>query len=65
MKVLQIIETNKQFFIVMEYANNGDLFHYISQNSYLEEKEAMLFFVQIIDAVEYIHKLNICHRYLA
>jgi len=47
----------------MEYASNGDLFNYINQNSYLEEKEAGQFFIQIIDAVEYIHKFNICHRY--
>jgi len=46
----------------MEYASHGDLFTYISQNEYLEEKEASKIFKQIIDVVEYIHKFNICHR---
>lgn len=59
---LKIIETPKQLFLVMEYANGGELFDYIVQNTRIKDLEAARFFNQILSGVEYIHKLNIVHR---
>ena len=46
----------------MEYANGGELFDYIVANKRIKEREACKVFQQILNGVEYIHKLNIVHR---
>lgn len=46
----------------MEYASGGELFDYIVKNTRCTEEEASKFFQQILDGVEYIHKINIVHR---
>ena len=48
----------------MEFANGGELFDYIVANTRVKEREASKFFQEIIGGVEYIHKLNIVHRFL-
>lgn len=40
----QIIETSKHIFLVMEFADGGELFEYIVQNQRLNEIEASKFF---------------------
>ena len=47
----------------MEYAKGGELFDYIVARTKIQEREASRFFQQIIAGIEYIHKLNIVHRY--
>ena len=47
----------------MEFANGGELFNYIVSHTRIKEKEASRFFQEIIAGIEYIHKLNIVHRY--
>jgi 5'-AMP-activated protein kinase catalytic alpha subunit len=46
----------------MEYAKNGEFFNYIVQNTRLDEKEASMFFAQIINGIEFIHENKIAHR---
>ena len=46
----------------MEYAEKGELFHYIISKGHLNEYEANKFFHQLIDSVDYIHQIGICHR---
>lgn len=46
----------------MEYASGGELFDFIVAKGRVKEPEACKFFQQIIDGIEYLHKLNIVHR---
>lgn len=47
----------------MKHAENGSLLDYVSkQKKHLSEKEACMFFQQIVSAVTHIHKIGICHR---
>jgi 5'-AMP-activated protein kinase catalytic alpha subunit len=46
----------------MEFASGGELFDYIVAHSKVNEKEAVKFFHQLIDGIDYIHKLKIVHR---
>lgn len=39
-KIYEIIETKDKFYIVMEHAEEGDLFEYIRKKKRLEEEEA-------------------------
>ena len=60
--VYKVIDTPENYFIVMEYCKNGELFDYISKKERLQEDEASSFFYQIINGVEYIHSKGIAHR---
>ena len=61
-KVFCVIETERQIFIVMEYIKGNELFQYIVLKRKLEEEEACYFFLQIINCIDYLHKLKIAHR---
>ncbi len=61
-KLYEIIETNKYFFFVMEYAQEGELSHYIENKEKLTEKEGCKFFQQLISAIDYLHKIGCAHR---
>ena len=43
----------------MEFCENGELFNRIVEKKYLTEDEAALFYYQLINGLEYIHKNNI------
>lgn len=43
-QLYEIIETNRQLFLIMEHANGGELFDYIVKRKRLEEKDACKFF---------------------
>ncbi len=46
----------------MELMEGGDLFHFIKQNKLFSEKKAADLMKQIMSAVFYMHKQNVCHR---
>ena len=60
--VYKIIETEEDYFIVMEYCKLGELFDYIVKKKRLSENEASVFFYQLINGVDYIHSMGIAHR---
>jgi serine/threonine protein kinase len=49
-------------YIVLEYAEQGNLFYYQNSKQVFSEPEAAVFFSQTARAVEYLHSLNIMHR---
>lgn len=61
-QLYEIIEDDTNLYLIMEYAKSGELFDYIVSQQRIKENEASRFFQQIIDGIEYIHKLNIVHR---
>lgn len=61
-QVLDIIENNDQIYIIMEYASGGELFDYIVSHGMVKEKEARMFFRQVLSAVDYCHRNSIIHR---
>ena len=61
-KIYKINEDDEKYYIVMEFCENGELFHYIVERQRLNEDEASFFFYQLINGLEYIHSENIVHR---
>ena len=57
-----IFEDDNNFYIIMDYCENGELFDYIVKNQSLNENETALFFYQLINGVEHIHNNNVVHR---
>lgn len=61
-QLYEIIETQKELYLMMEYARGGELFEYIVNNKRVREKVAAKFLHQILSGIEYLHRLGICHR---
>ena len=61
-QLYSIIQTQKKIFLIMEYASGKELFDYIIKEKKLKEEEACKFYQQIINGIEYLHKLRIVHR---
>ena len=60
--VFQIIEDEENYYIIMEYCKKGELFDYIVSKQRLSEEESSIFFYQLINGLEYIHKKGVAHR---
>ena len=59
-------QTPLYFSIVMEYANNGDLFQKITQHqkdkSYMKEDDIWRIFIQVVKGLKSLHDVSIFHR---
>lgn len=60
-RLYEVIETNSEIILIMEYASGGELYDLIS-NGNLTEVEARKIFQQIIFGLEYIHSHQVTHR---
>ena len=60
-KLLEVIETKRALYIIMEYAEGGDIFTYLRLGR-MQENEAREKFRQIVSAVHYCHQKQIVHR---
>lgn len=58
----EMVETPQAIYLIMEYAAGGELFTYIVERRKLSEPEAARFYWQILNGLEYLHKLKIAHR---
>ena len=58
----EIFESNDFIFLIMEYIPGKNICEMIITKRRFREEEAQKIFVQIIDALYYLHKMNICHR---
>jgi 5'-AMP-activated protein kinase catalytic alpha subunit len=61
-QIYSVIENPTTIFLIMEYASGGELYDYIVLKKRLSDFEACKFFHQIINGVEYIHKVGVVHR---
>lgn len=62
LKLIEVCESTHHYYIIMEYAPNGELFDFLVQNRTIETENAMQFFRQIIYGLEFLHSHAICHR---
>ena len=64
-KVLEVVEDQNIFVIVMEYAAGGELFYKVvadHENKKMREETAKIQFYQISHTIAYLHSMNVCHR---
>ncbi|KAJ9118609.1 hypothetical protein QFC22_003829 [Naganishia vaughanmartiniae] len=62
LNLYDVWETSGELYLIMEYVPGGELFDYLVKQGRLPETEALHYFQQIIHAVDYCHRFNICHR---
>uniref|UniRef100_A0A0K2VA38 Protein kinase domain-containing protein n=2 Tax=Lepeophtheirus salmonis TaxID=72036 RepID=A0A0K2VA38_LEPSM len=60
--IYEVFENKEKMVLVMEMANGGELYDFLSDKKCLAEHEARRIFRQIATAVFYCHKHKICHR---
>ena len=58
----QCIETTNRMYLIMELATKGDLLNVIRAQKRIEEKQAAIWFSQLINGIEYIHEKGVVHR---
>ena len=60
--LLYVKETDEAFDLVMEYAKYGTLFDFTIKYRGLNENLVFKFFIQIVNAIKFLHDNNIIHR---
>lgn len=61
--VLDVFENDKFYQLVMEKHGSGmDLFEFIDRRPMMDEQLGCYIFRQIVNAIDYLHSLNILHR---
>ena len=58
----EIYESPQYFYLIMEYFPKKNLIEKIILKKRLNENESLIIFVQLLDALVYMHKMNITHR---
>ncbi|OHT11459.1 CAMK family protein kinase [Tritrichomonas foetus] len=59
----EVLEDDDNFYIIMEYVENGNMLDFVNNGGALTEERARHFFCQIISVLDYLHtEKNIMHR---
>ena len=61
-EMYDLLSDEKNFYIVMEFCPNGDLFQFIVDRQNLTENDARPLFRQILETLSYIHSMGVSHR---
>eukprot|EP01147_Barroeca_monosierra_P003685 gene3685-6237_t len=57
-----MIDSPNFLYIILEFAKGGELFDRIVEKDGFSEPEAKFFFLQLLDAVSYLHEQGVAHR---
>ena len=60
--IVDLLEDNENYYIVSEVIKGGPVSKRIRKNGPLHENKSRYIIKQVIDAVHYLHSMNICHR---
>lgn len=61
-RLYQVMETDDECYVVMEYASGGELLDHLTSKGKLNEKEARKYFRQLVSAMDHCHLANVVHR---
>ena len=61
-KLYQVLDTDLNIYMVIEYVPGGELFHLVNEREGLSEIDSRRLFQQIISGLEYCHKNLVAHR---
>ena len=62
LRLYDVMETQKHFYLVLEFASGGELFDLIQENQRFIEKTARDYYQQLILGIKYCHEQGIVHR---
>ena len=61
-KLLDIKKTKNNYYLMLEYCNQGDLYHYLRKKGKLSQRESLEIFYQILNGFKSLYKNDIIHR---
>jgi serine/threonine protein kinase len=61
-RILDIMEDEKQIYMIQDYYEGGDLFSFILKHKNIGENISKIIIRQLLEAVYYLHQNNIIHR---
>ena len=61
-QLYEVFQDNRRVYMLLEYAAGGDVLKYIQDKGAVTEILARKWFLQVADAVRYMHNLDITHR---
>eukprot|EP00250_Pteridium_aquilinum_P014002 c21712_g6_i1 orf=103-1329(+) len=61
-EIYEVMASKTKIYFVLEYVTGGELFNKIARRGKLKEEEALAYFQQLIDAVDYCHSRGVYHR---
>lgn len=61
-QMIDLLCDEKNYYVIMEFCPNGDLFSYIVNRNKLTEAQARPFVRQILEALQYLHSMDVSHR---
>ena len=61
MKIYELYEDNKNFYIVSEFCDQGDLFGKLKKLKYMNELVVKFLMMQILGAINYLHSKEVLH----
>lgn len=61
-QLIDILKDNSNYYVIMEFCSNGELFQYIVDHRFLSENEAKSFLKQLISSLLYVHSNGAVHR---
>jgi len=62
MHLFEVMETVNNYYLVIQFCNNGDLEVYLKKMGRLSEEEAVYFLMQIMNGFKVLHNNKIMHR---
>ena len=61
-RLIDVYRSQHNFYIVTEFCEGYQLFDEVCKRDYLNEKDAAKVLLQMLKAINYCHKRNVCHR---
>jgi len=62
LRLYQVMQTDKYLMLVTEYCAGGEIFDHLVAHGRMTEPNARGYFIQIVNAIEYLHNNGIVHR---
>ena len=62
LKLIEYFEDEKNYYIITELCNGGELFDKIIENEFFTEHQAARIFNQLLQGLNYCHQSGVVHR---